>query len=146
QVGYVYKVLAPMVGLYCLLLALFPKLLLQLIYRRQYANDAAAAVLVLYAGAQFISYMQLVVAAALTASRRTRPIFAGNAWGCCIALLMSHLCIRFLGANGAIVSMIATTLVVTALLANAYRNDLHAGDAALAGAGESGEVRSAVGE
>jgi thymidylate kinase len=125
QVAYVYKVLAPMAGVYCLLLACFPKFLLHLIYRRQYASDEAATVLVLFAGAQFISYMQMVVASALTASRQTRFIFASSAWGCGIALIASPLFIHLFGANGAIVSIIATYLVVTALLAHAYQNYLH---------------------
>jgi O-antigen/teichoic acid export membrane protein/thymidylate kinase len=131
QVTYVYKLLAPMAGVYCLLLALFPKFLLHLIYRRQYASDEAASVLVLFAGAQFISYMQMVVASALTASRQTRFIFAASAWGCGIALIASPLCIHLFGANGAIVSIIATYLVVTALLAHAYQNYLHVGETSL---------------
>jgi O-antigen/teichoic acid export membrane protein len=64
--------------------------------------------------------MQLVVAAALTASRQTHHIFVGSLAGCAVALVMSPLLISTVGANGAILSMIATTLVVGMLFVSAY--------------------------
>jgi O-antigen/teichoic acid export membrane protein len=62
----------------------------------------------------------MVVVAALTASRRTRSIFIGNAWGCGVALVMSPVCIKLFGAPGAIVSMIVTYVVVTSFFVYAY--------------------------
>jgi len=75
---------------------------------------------VLYALAAFLNYMQLVMSAALTASRQTHHIFIGSMVGCVVALAMSPLLIRTFGANGAILSMIATTLVVGVLFVSAY--------------------------
>jgi O-antigen/teichoic acid export membrane protein len=121
KLKFVYLGLIPTVGAYCLLLALFPRQVLWVIYGDRYVDDnSAVAVLVLYALAAFLNYMQLVVAAALTASRQTRHIFIGSLVGCCAALAMSPLLIKSFGANGAILSMITTTLVVGVLFVCAY--------------------------
>ena len=116
----IYLGLIPTVGVYCLLLALFPRPVLKLIYGDQYIGGAAVTVLVLYSLSAFLNYMQMVVAAALTASRQTRSIFAGSLCGCVVALVMSPLLIWKFGANGAILSMIVTTLVVGMLYVSAY--------------------------
>jgi thymidylate kinase len=110
---------------YCLLLALFPTPLLHLVYGRDYAAGQAATILMLYAICQFLNYLQMVITAALTAARQTRYIFIGCVFGCVIALIMSPICIKTMGANGAIVSLIATTLVVTLLFIHAYLKNLH---------------------
>lgn len=115
----VYAIMVPAVGAYCLLLAIFPKPLLNLVYGPEYAASAAM-VLKLYSLSAFLSYMQMVLAAALTAARRTRPIFVCSFVGCGIALVMGPLCIKLLGANGAIINIIVTTLVVTVLYYRAY--------------------------
>jgi O-antigen/teichoic acid export membrane protein len=121
KLRFVYLGLIPTVGAYCLLLALFPRPVLWLIYGDRYAEDGSAVtVLVLYSLAAFLNYMQLVVAAALTASRQTHHIFLGSLAGCIVALGMSPLLIKTFGANGAILSMISTTLVVGALFISAY--------------------------
>ncbi len=125
QVRKAYIALIPMAGVYCLLLAAFPMPLLHLIYGPAYTDDAAVSVLRLYAGCAFLTYMQMVVAAALTASRRTRVIFTSSVWGCVIALVMSPLCIPLMGADGAIIGIIITTLVVTILLLKSYWRYLH---------------------
>jgi O-antigen/teichoic acid export membrane protein len=114
--------LVPMAGSYCLLLVLFPRPLLHLVYGPGYAAGEAAKVLMLYSLNAFLGYMQMVIAAGLTASRRTRSMFAGNAIGCVVALALSPVFIKLFGASGAIVSMIATTLVTTLMFVIAYRN------------------------
>jgi O-antigen/teichoic acid export membrane protein len=134
-----YVGLIPVVGTYCVLLAAFPKPLLHLVYGGQYSATDAARVLSLYSISAFLSYMQMVIAAALTASRQTRYIFAGSVWGCCVALVMSPTCIRMFGALGAIVSMMVTTLVVTTLFVHAYRSYVRAA----AGAGFEVSFRAA---
>jgi thymidylate kinase len=124
QIRGVYTILVPIVGIYCLALALFPGPLLRLVYGSHYVVSTAAIVLILCAICSFINYMQMVITAALTAARQTRYIFVSSAVGCCIALLMSPICIRQFGAPGSIVSMILTTLVVTSMLAMTYRKHL----------------------
>src|SRR5438874_2561769 len=115
QIRSVYFVLVPLVGTYCLLMGLFPRTLLRLLYGNDYAVTDTVSILILYSINAFLGYMQMVMTAALTAGRRTRSIFAGSAWGCAVALIMSPLCIHYMGINGAIVSIIVTTLLVSAL-------------------------------
>jgi O-antigen/teichoic acid export membrane protein len=120
----VYVMLVPVVGLYCVLLAAFPRPLLHLIYGDEYMSPASVQVLMLYALSSFLNYMQMVLLAALTAARRTPTIFAGNVWGCGVALVMSPTCIFLFGAPGGIVSIIVTTLVVTSVYVITYRQGL----------------------
>ena len=121
KLKFVYLGLVPTVGAYCVLLAVFPRQVLWLIYGDRYVADGSAvAVLVLYSLAAFLNYMQLVVAAALTASRQTHYIFIGSLAGCIVALGMSPLLISKFGSNGGIMSMITTTLVVGTLFTIAY--------------------------
>ena len=133
QVESVLIHLAPTAGVYCGLLALFPELVLKVIFGADYADAGAASVLRLFAVSAFLGYLQMVFVAALTAARLTRYVFLGTVWGCCIALVMSPACIKLLGANGAILSIIVTTLVVTSLQAWQYYRNL-SGGAASAGA------------
>jgi O-antigen/teichoic acid export membrane protein len=110
-------ILVPAVGTYCLVLAIFPKPLLNLIYGPEYA---AATVLRLYTLSAFLAYMQMVIVAALTAARQTRQIFIGNIIGCVLALVLAPVCIKLWGAPGAIINMIVTTLIVTIMFGRAY--------------------------
>ena len=112
----------PTVGAYCLLLVIFPRQVLWLIYGSRYVDGdgSAAQVLMLYSLAAFLNYMTLVVSAALTASRQTHLIFIGSLAGCIVALAMSPLLISKFGSNGGSVSMITTTLVVGTLFTAAY--------------------------
>jgi O-antigen/teichoic acid export membrane protein len=116
----VYLGLIPTVGVYCLLLAIFPRPILRLMYGEQYVNAAATTILMLYALASFLNYMQMVTAAALTASRQTRYIFTASLSGCGVALALSPILIKQFGAPGGILSMIATTLVVSVIYTSAY--------------------------
>jgi O-antigen/teichoic acid export membrane protein len=121
----VYRILIPTVGAYCLLLALFPEPLLKLVYGSTYAASDAPSVLRLYALSAFLSYLQMVIAAALTARRHTRAIFLGSIWGCVLALVMSPICIKAFGSNGAIITIIVTTLAVTIAFARTYFKTLN---------------------
>jgi O-antigen/teichoic acid export membrane protein len=115
----VYLILAPSVGLYCLALAIFPKPLLTLMFDAKYAASAAM-ILKLYSLCAFLTYMQRVVVAALSAARQTRYIFAGSVIGCVVALVMGPLMIYQFHAAGAIISMILTSLIVMILYYRAY--------------------------
>jgi hypothetical protein len=83
----VYGVLIPTVGVYCLLLVLFPRFLLKLAYRNEYADAESVSILTLYSICAFLSYLQMGVVAALTAARKTRHVFLGSVWGCVIAVM-----------------------------------------------------------
>jgi O-antigen/teichoic acid export membrane protein len=117
---FVFAALLPTVGIYCLLLAVFPQLLLRLVYGANYASAEGAQVLTLFAVCAFLSYLQMVIVAALTAGKQTRAIFVGSVWGCVVALAASPACILLWGSRGAIISMIVTLGVVTALYLRTY--------------------------
>lgn len=120
----VYLLLAPMVGVYCGLLAVFPEKLLHLVYGAKYVAGEAALILTLYSICAFLNYMQMVVQAALTATRQTRSIFISSVWGCFIALAASPVFIKRFQGPGAMIGMIVTTIVVTSMLIVAYRKHL----------------------
>src|SRR5205823_4682968 len=72
QVKSIYKWLIPAIGIYCLLIAIFPAPILRLMFKDKYA--ASASVLSLFAIVSLLSYLSMVVMAALTAQRMTRDI------------------------------------------------------------------------
>ncbi len=121
QVKHIYKLMIPLTALYCGAMALCAKPLLGLV-GKEYAGNTS--VLVLYSLCAFLSYVQMVVAAALTAKRETRAIFMGSLYGAIITLAVSYFLIKTLESNGAIVAMILTTLIVTAMYRVAYRRGM----------------------
>jgi O-antigen/teichoic acid export membrane protein len=117
QMRKVYAVLIPTVGVYCLLMVLFPKFLLKLAYRNEYADAESISILTLYSICAFLSYLQMGVVAALTAARHTRRVFVGSVWGCVIAVIASPVLIHKVGASGSIMSIMLVTGVVTIVYA-----------------------------
>jgi O-antigen/teichoic acid export membrane protein len=112
---------------------------MRFLYGDSYAGNAS--VLQLYAMCAFLNYMQMVVAAALSAKRLTHLIFISSVWGGAIALSLSWPLIKFLGIDGAIVCMILTAVIVSILYLRAYwrnvstdeePNRIPAGEAGLA--------------
>ena len=123
--GSYYKtiaVIAPLLGGYCILAAVFAKPLMGF-YGPDYAGDVR--VLQLYALCAFLSYMQMVVAAALSAKRLTWLIFTASVWGGAIPLAISYLMLRRFGTNGAVMCMMLTAVIVTALYLRAYRKNVN---------------------
>ena len=114
-------VIAPLLGTYCLLAAVFAKPLMSF-YGPDYAADVR--VLQLYALCAFLSYMQMVVAAALSAKRLTWSIFTSSVWGGAIALAISYFMLRRFGTDGAVMCMMLTAIIVTALYLRAYRQNV----------------------
>ncbi len=118
----VITAIIPMLGGFCLLAALFAGQLLKLVYGKDYTGDPR--VLQLYALCAFVTYMQMVVNAALSAKRLTRAIFVSSAFGGVIALSLSWPLIKLMGVNGAMVCMIVTAVIVTAFCYRAYRRSI----------------------
>jgi O-antigen/teichoic acid export membrane protein len=114
----VLVIVVPFLGAYCLLAAIFAERLMRL-YGKDYAGNAS--VLQLYAICAFLSYVQMVVAAALAAKRLTHSIFVSSIWGGLIALAMSWFMIKLFGSDGAVVCMGLTALIVTALFWRSYQ-------------------------
>jgi O-antigen/teichoic acid export membrane protein len=120
----VVAVIAPLLGGYCLLAAIFASRLMRLLYGNSYAGNAS--VLQLYAVCAFLNYMQMVVAAALSAKRLTRLIFTSSVYGGAIALSLSWVLIKSLGIDGAVVCMMLTAIIVSILYVRAYGRNVNA--------------------
>jgi O-antigen/teichoic acid export membrane protein len=118
----VVAVIAPLLGGYCLFAAIFASRLMRLLYGDSYAGNAS--VLQLYALCAFLNYMQMVVAAALSAKQLTRLIFTSSVYGGAIALALSWVLIKFLGIDGAVVCMMLTAVIVSILYVRAYRRNV----------------------
>ena len=106
------RIVGPLAA-YCLLVALLAKPLLHLTFGKQYIG--ASTVLMLYSGYALLTYLQMIVAAALKARRQTRFIFLGSACGVVVALAAGCGFILLFGTNGVLLAMISTAIVVTAL-------------------------------
>jgi O-antigen/teichoic acid export membrane protein len=111
----------PVMAVYCLMMALFAGPLLGLFGR---AFTGQHGILELYSLVAFLTYAQMMVAAALTAKRRTRYIFMGSVWGAAIALLIGTMMIKLLGVYGALVGMLLTAATVCTLYWKAYRSTI----------------------
>jgi O-antigen/teichoic acid export membrane protein len=110
---------AVLLGPYCLVLALFPKLILSLIFKPSYAEHPM--VLSLYSIHAMLSYGMLVITAALSAMRRTRDIFLGSV---CSALATIALCwplISLMGIAGVIACMMCSLTAMMIFLISRFR-------------------------
>jgi O-antigen/teichoic acid export membrane protein len=101
----------PLLGIYCLLIAMFPHFLLQMIFGKDYAGTPC--VLSFYAVYAFMSYAQTLLVAVLTARRQTRTIFMGNIYGTLITLAMSYWIIQYFKVVGAPIAIGVSCLITT---------------------------------
>ena len=108
----------PIVGGFCLLIALFAAPLLSL-FGRDFA--AEPSVLAMYALVTFFAYIQMVLAAALTARRETRHVFLGTVGGAIVTVVLSYGLIELIGIYGALVGMLLTGMAIAALMWRGYR-------------------------
>jgi O-antigen/teichoic acid export membrane protein len=111
----------PVVGAFCLLIAMFAGPLLA-IFGRDFA--AEPGVLAMYALVAFLAYIQMVLSAALTAKRMTRHVFFGTVGGAVVTAALSFAMIKLLGIYGALLAMILTGAAITALLWRGYMQSM----------------------
>ena len=119
----VASIVIPAMAAYCLLMAIFAHPILKLAYGASYAGSAT--ILILYAQVAFLSYVQMLITAALLSRGMTRFIFMGS---CCAALTtaaVSWLAIDLFKLPGAVGAMIVTQAVVTGVLFIFYLRTLH---------------------
>ena len=119
----VASIVIPAMAGYCLLMALFAHPILKLAYGDAYANSTT--ILILYSQVAFLSYVQMLITAALLSRGMTRFIFFGS---CCAAIVtgaISWLAIDLLKLPGAVGAMILTQAVVTGVLYIFYLRTLH---------------------
>ncbi len=108
ELSKVFAVVIPVAGGYCMLMALFALPILRFVLPK-YSSDAS--ILILYSMCAFLSYMQMVMSAALTAKHKTRAVFVGNLIGGVVALTISLPLIKLVGLSGAVMAMITGTLI-----------------------------------
>ena len=112
----------PLLGAYCLLMGLGARSLTRLVYGEKYAQ--AGTLVALYAGYAFLSFVMMMIAAALTARRRTRTIFWASLWGGIVALATSWPLIGLFQTPGVIVCMTVGVLVAIAWSWISYQRQL----------------------
>src|SRR5204862_2109310 len=105
-----------LLGPYCLVLALMPRLILSAVFDPAYAESPY--VLSLYSIESMLNYLALIVVAALSAKRMTREIFFGSVWSCALAVVLSWPLMRLMGVGGAVACMMVSPVVMSVLLAN----------------------------
>ena len=103
----------PLLGIYCVAVAAFPGLLLRLMFGTSYAGTPA--VLSLYAFYAFMSYVQALLASALTAKRLTRLIFLANVYGAVVTLAMSYWIISYFKVAGAPMAIGVSATIINVL-------------------------------
>jgi O-antigen/teichoic acid export membrane protein len=111
---------AILLGPYCLLMAIFPRMILTAVCKPEYAQYPR--VLTLYSISAMLSYCTMVIMAALTARRQTRDVFMGNVYGSIVAAALAWPFIAKFGVSGAVLCMIVTALVVLSYYIYRYRN------------------------
>ena len=107
---------------YCILLALFPRLILTKVFDPQYAQEPY--VLSLYSAQAMMTYWLMVIAAALSAKRMTRDIFYGSVVSTIAAVLFCWPLIRAMGMSGVIACMMVSTTAMAIYLVMRYRTSL----------------------
>jgi O-antigen/teichoic acid export membrane protein len=104
----------PLLGGYCLFVALFARPLLALVYGPDYASESW--VLTLYAVFPFISDAGRIVAAALLARRLEREVFLSYLSTALIVVPVAWFLIPALGIYGAVLSLIGRASLGTSFL------------------------------
>jgi O-antigen/teichoic acid export membrane protein len=100
-------------SLFCGFVALFATPLLRLVFGRQYVG--ASMILVLYSTYALLSYLQLIITAALRARHQTHVIFLAAVCALLVAVPMSFVLMPLLQTQGIIIAMIAGIVVSAAI-------------------------------
>lgn len=116
------KMILPLMASYCLFVAVFGQPLLKILYGHAFAGSAL--LLALYSISALFNYVEMFVAAALTATHRTKVIFRGYVYGGVIAFCVSWPIIRLLGVDGAILCMILTAVIVNTMCWLVYKREI----------------------
>lgn len=117
QLKLVYLFAVPALGCYCLLVAVFARPLLQILYGDAYVDSAK--VLALYSAVAFSAFLACIVNAALRAQQRTRVVFFAQL-AASFTLPIGWMCIRGFGVEGAVIGMMVSSLTVNSVFWWAY--------------------------
>jgi O-antigen/teichoic acid export membrane protein len=121
QARHVTLVVGPIIGGYCVAVALAAGPLVDLVYGGKYSD--AVSIVRLFAVYYLVSFATQIVTAALTAQERSRPIFFANAMGAALAVTLGWLPIVVFDAAGIVVGMVASIVVVLLATVRAYRRE-----------------------
>jgi O-antigen/teichoic acid export membrane protein len=100
-------------SVFCLIVAAFSGPLLRWTFGPQYA--AAKTLLMLYSAYALVTYLQMIITAALRAQKNTHLIFLGSAASVIVALPLSLILIPRMQTAGILVAMIAGALAAAVL-------------------------------
>ena len=114
-----YLATSPLVVVYCALAAVFAGPVLDLLYGETY--DAYANVVALFAVYYLVMHVVYLLTSALTARRMTRSLFKGSAYGGLVGVTLGWPLVVAWEAEGAVVGMIVSAVVITVAFWRAYR-------------------------
>jgi O-antigen/teichoic acid export membrane protein len=120
QMRRAFGLVSLLLGPYCILLALFPRLIITHVCGPEYASEPY--LLSLCSAYSMMTYWLMVIIAALSAKQLTRDIFLGSIVGAVVALACCWPLIRGLGIGGVFVCLMVSTLAMGAYLAVRYRS------------------------
>ncbi len=126
QVKTIYWSVVPVIGSYCLFVALLARPLPRLLFGEQF--DESPLVLVLYSVVVFTGFMAQVVSSALKAAKLTRQHFLSRMYASLLAIPLGWVIITLLGVEGAVVGMWLTSLIMNWNNWRAYRGYIASGD------------------
>jgi O-antigen/teichoic acid export membrane protein len=109
----------PVVGPYCLLIAIFATPVLEFVYGAEYGQYAG--VVRLFALYYALLAFSTVAIAALSARRMTREVFVGQAAGAVLSLALGWILLRELGPEGGVVGMLLSWALAMAFFLRALR-------------------------
>jgi O-antigen/teichoic acid export membrane protein len=98
---------------FCLLVAVLAKPLMRVTFGSKFMG--ASTILMLYSGYALVTYLQMIITAALRAQRTTHQVFFGSLVALVVALPLSILLMPALQVNGILIAMIAGVLAATSI-------------------------------
>ena len=110
---------APIVGTYCVVVAVFATPLLRRVYGERYAAEHSA-LLTLLAINYLVIYASRLLGSALRARRQTRPIFRGHLYAGVVAVAGGWLIVRVGGVEGAALGMLASAAIGLTVVLRAF--------------------------
>ena len=113
-----YRLTAPLIGAYCLFIAIFGEPIMGLVYGNKFAGYGW--VIALAAAFRFFLYHGHLISLGLRALEMARPIFIGLAAAVPFALVIGTALTVSIGILGAMISMFGATAIWTAIWARAY--------------------------
>jgi GT2 family glycosyltransferase/O-antigen/teichoic acid export membrane protein len=116
---FAYVASSPFVFVYCALVAVFARPILDALYGPEYVGyvDAVRLFAVFYV----VMHAAYMLSSALSAKRLSRPLFTGNLWAAFVGVVVGWPLIARWEVNGAVVGMILSAIVLALAFWRSYR-------------------------